>query len=129
MKRRVKSIVIIIAVALAVGMVPTNVSSAATKWFSKKLKIYRGESRTLKLKNIKTKKKKVKWSVLNPRIAKKRIQLKNKKKTSVTIVGKRAGCAFVKVSVGKKSYVYPVVVLIKRPQKTVADATPTPSVS
>lgn len=127
MKRRVKSIVIIIAVALAVGMVPTNVSSAATKWFSKNLIIYRGESRTLKLKNIKTKKKKVKWSLMLG--SKKRIQLKNKKKTSVTIVGKRAGGAFVKVSVGKKSYVYPVVVLIKRPQKTVADATPTPSVS
>ena len=68
-------------------------------------------------------KKKVKWSVTS---GKKNVTLSKKKKTGVTIKGKKAGKAKVQAKVGKKKYVCKVTVKKKSPKKT---PKPTPVVT
>lgn len=96
---------VVLVVALSVCLIPADKSMAATvKLSSKKLTIIVGKTKTLKLKNNK---KKVKWTVTS---GKKNVTLKNKKKTSVKIVGKKAGTAKIQAKIGKKKYVCKVTV-------------------
>lgn len=76
-----------------------------------------GASKTIK---IKCTKKKVKWSVVS---GKKNIKLKNKKKTSVKIVGVKRGTAKVQAKLGKKKYICRVTVRKSTPAKTITITT------
>ena len=77
-----------------------------------------GASKTIKIKG--TTKKKVKWSVVS---GKKNIKLKNKKKTSVKIVGVKRGTAKVQAKLGKKKYICRVTVRKSTPAKTITITT------
>ncbi len=79
---------------------PSSVNAAKkqVKFSAKKLTVQVGQSKKLKLKNDQ---KKVTWSVVS---GKKCISLKAKKKTGVTVKGKRAGKAKVQAKIGKKKY-------------------------
>lgn len=72
-----------------------------------------GASKTIKIKGTK---KKVKWSVVS---GKKNIKLKNKKKTSVKVVGVKRGTAKVQAKLGKKKYTCRVTVKKATPAKTI----------
>lgn len=76
-----------------------------------------GASKTIKIKGTK---KKVKWSVVS---GKKNIKLKNKKKTSVKIVGVKRGTAKVQAKLGKKKYICRVTVRKSTPAKTITITT------
>ena len=76
-----------------------------------------GASKTIKIKGTK---KKVKWSVVS---GKKNIKLKNKKKTSVKIVGVKRGTAKVQAKLGKKKYICRVTVKKVTPAKTITITT------
>lgn len=76
-----------------------------------------GASKTIKIKGTK---KKVKWSVVS---GKKNIKLKNKKKTSVKIVGVKRGTAKVQAKLGKKKYICRVTVRKATPAKTITITT------
>lgn len=76
-----------------------------------------GASKTIKIKGTK---KKVKWSVVS---GKKNIKLKNKKKTSVKIVGVKRGTAKVQAKLGKKKYICRVTVRKTTPAKTITITT------
>ena len=76
-----------------------------------------GASKTIKIKGTK---KKVKWSVVS---GKKNIKLKNKKKTSVKIVGVKRGTAKVRAKLGKKKYICRVTVRKTTPAKTITITT------
>lgn len=128
MRLRTK-ISVLLALALTVnGMAFINpVSTSAAKKVSlstKKLTVKVGQSKKLKLKNNK---KKVKWTVTS---GEKNIVLKSKKKTGVTVVGKKKGKAKVRVKIGKKKYTCKVTVKAKAKNKATptptAKATPTP---
>lgn len=77
-----------------------------------------GASKTIKIKG--TNKKKVKWSVVS---GKKNIKLKNKKKTSVKVVGVKRGTAKVQAKLGKKKYICRVTVRKATPAKTITITT------
>lgn len=96
-----KKFLVLLLLALAInGMVFINPRSAsAAKKVSlntKKLTVMVGQSKRLKLKNNK---KKVKWKVVS---GKKNISLRKKKKTGLTIVGRKKGTAKVQAVIGKK---------------------------
>lgn len=76
-----------------------------------------GASKTIKIKGTK---KKVKWSVVS---GKKNIKLKNKKKTSVKVVGVKRGTAKVQAKLGKKKYICRVTVIKSTPAKTITITT------
>lgn len=76
-----------------------------------------GASKTIKIKGTK---KKVKWSVVS---GKKNIKLKNKKKTSVKVVGVKRGTAKVRAKLGKKKYICRVTVRKSTPAKTITVTT------
>lgn len=76
-----------------------------------------GASKTIKIKGTK---KKVKWSVVS---GKKNIKLKNKKKTSVKVVGVKRGTAKVQAKLGKKKYICRVTVRKSTPAKTITITT------
>lgn len=76
-----------------------------------------GASKTIKIKGTK---KKVKWSVVS---GKKNIKLKNKKKTSVKVVGVKRGTAKVRAKLGKKKYICRVTVRKLTPAKTITITT------
>lgn len=76
-----------------------------------------GASKTIKIKGTK---KKVKWSVVS---GNKNIKLKNKKKTSVKIVGVKRGTAKVQAKLGKKKYICRVTVRKSTPAKTITITT------
>lgn len=75
-----------------------------TKLNSKKITVYVGEEKKLKLEHNK---KKVNWSVIS---GKKTIALKQKSKQGVTIVGKKAGTAKVSAQIGKKKFICSVTI-------------------
>ena len=106
-------------VSSAVLTNPTDASAAEKVALStKKLTVKVGQSRKLKLKNNE---KKVKWVVTS---GKKNITLKNKKKTGITVVGKREGTAKIQAKVGKRKYSCKVTVKA-RAKVTVKEAGPT----
>lgn len=82
-----------------------------------KVSLNGGASKTIKIKGTK---KKVKWSVVS---GKKNIKLKNKKKTSVKIVGVKRGTAKVQAKLGKKKYICRVTVRKSTPAKTITITT------
>ena len=110
MKKCKKMLAILLSLAVIVsGVVLTNPTSAnatkkKVKLSAKNLTVKVGQSKKLKLKNNK---KKVTWSVVS---GKKCVTLKAKKKTGVTVKGKKAGKAKVQAKVGKKKYTCTVTV-------------------
>lgn len=126
-RKGMKVFAVVLSGALALSMAPTGVTQAAktggkakvtkkVKLSAKKLTVTVGKKKTLKLKNNK---KKVKWTVTS---GKARIKLKSKKKTSVIVVGKKAGTAKVQAKVGKKKYTCKVTV--KAAKKKAGKSTP-----
>ncbi len=112
-----------LGVALIIGLVPMNAFAAKKISLSKKkVTIYKGKTKVLKVKNLK-KKQKVKWKIT---AGKKKIKLKAKKRTSVKIVAKKVGKAKVVAVIGKKKYT--CVVTVKK-KATTASASPDSSVS
>ena len=106
------------AFILLAGLVSVTLSgmradaAGKVKLSTKKLTITAGKKKVLKLKNNK---KKVKWTVVS---GKNKIKLSKKKKTSVTIQGKKAGKAKIQAKVGKKKYVCKVTVKAAPKKKT-----------
>lgn len=82
-----------------------------TKLSNKKITIYVGKEKKLKLEHNK---KKVNWSILS---GEKNITLKHKSKSGVTIVGKKEGTAKVSAQIGKKKFICHVN--IKKTKSTV----------
>ncbi|MCD7824522.1 MAG: hypothetical protein LUH14_00915 [Clostridiaceae bacterium] len=95
---------VVLAIVLGVEPATQKVAEAKVNLSTKKLTVEVGKTATLKLKNNK---KKASWKIVS---GKKYITLKSKKKTSVKIVGKKAGTAKVKAVVGKKKYTCTVTV-------------------
>ena len=112
MKKCKKTLTMVLSLSMIVsGAALTNSTSAdAAKkkvtLSAKKLAVNVGQSKKLKLKNNK---KKVTWSVVS---GKKCVTLKSKKKTGVTVKGKKAGKAKVQAKVGKKKYTCTVTVWV-----------------
>lgn len=106
MKTNQKIVILLLAFALILGMIPANQVSAAKKvsLSSKKVTVTKGKSKTLKVQNTK---KKVKWKILS---GKKYITLKKKGKVAVSIKGKKKGTAKVQATIGKKKLTCKVTV-------------------
>ena len=119
---RKKNLVTTVLVAsMLVGSVGVTSTPAEAKSKIKlsttKVSLNGGASKTIKIKGTK---KKVKWSVVS---GKKNIKLKNKKKTSVKIVGVKRGTAKVQAKLGKKKYICRVTVRKSTPAKTITITT------
>lgn len=109
---RKRKMIMCLVVVMMLSILPSEAYAAKkVKLSSKKLSLKVGQKKTLKLKNNK---KKVKWSVVS---GKKFVKLSAKKKTGVTIKGKKKGTAKVQAKIGKKKYTCKVVV--KQPRKSV----------
>ena len=127
MNTTVRKVTAVAAAAAMLIAVPSVSADAAKKvsLSSKKLEVKVGSSEKLKLKNSS---KKATWTIVS---GKKYVSLKNKKKKSVTVVGKKAGKAKVQAKVGKKKYTCTVTVKAKKSKKNKATAapknTPTPT--
>lgn len=102
--------------SLGVTSTPAEAKSKI-KLSTTKVSLNGGASKTIKIKGTK---KKVKWSVVS---GKKNIKLKNKKKTSVKIVGVKRGTAKVQAKLGKKKYICRVTVKKVTPAKTITITT------
>lgn len=129
MKKGKKALTLLLIFTLALSLFPQSAQAAKkkkVKLSKKTVTVKIGKTVKLKLKNNK---KKVKWTVIS---GKKNVTLSKKKKTGVTIKGKRAGTAKVQAKVGKKKYVCKVTVKKKKSaKKTVKkvqtiQTTPTP---
>lgn len=102
----------------SVGVTSTQADAKSKiKLSTTKVSLNGGASKTIKIKGTK---KKVKWSVVS---GKKNIKLKNKKKTSVKIVGVKRGTAKVQAKLGKKKYICRVTVRKSTPAKTITITT------
>ena len=102
---RKRKMIMCLVVVMMLSILPSEAYAAKkVKLSSKKLSLKVGQKKTLKLKNNK---KKVKWSVVS---GKKFVKLSAKKKTGVTIKGKKKGTAKVQAKIGKKKYTCKVVV-------------------
>ncbi len=110
---------------VCVMLLTTAIPAGAAKKLglsSKKLTVTVGASRKLSVKNTN---KKVKWSVKS---GKKYISLKKKKKTSVTVRGKKQGKAVILAKVGKRKLTCKVTVKkAKQSEESQATAAPTAS--
>lgn len=102
--------------SLGVTSTPAEAKSKI-KLSCKSMSLNGGASKTIKIKGTK---KKVKWSLVS---GKKNIKLKNKKKTSVKIVGVKRGTAKVQAKLGKKKYICRVTVKKVTPAKTITITT------
>lgn len=102
--------------SLGVTSTPVEAKSKI-KLSTTKVSLNGGASKTIKIKGTK---KKVKWSVVS---GKKNIKLKNKKKTSVKVVGVKRGTAKVQAKLGKKKYICRVTVRKSTPAKTITITT------
>ena len=102
--------------SLGVTSTPADAKSKI-KLSTTRVSLNGGASKTIKIKGTK---KKVKWSVVS---GKKNIKLKNKKKTSVKIVGVKRGTAKVQAKLGKKKYICRVTVRKSTPAKTITITT------
>lgn len=89
----------------------------------KSVTVYVGKTVKIKLKNNK---KKTKWTIIS---GKKYVSLSKKKKTSVTIKGKKAGKARVQAKIGKKKYIATVTVLEKVNVKQTKSSDVTPQIT
>lgn len=118
---------IVTVAAMAVSLLTGMETEAAAKpaLSEKKMNITVGTSKTLKVKKAK---KAVKWSLVS---GKGKVILKNKKKSSVQIVAKKAGKAKVQAKVGNQKLVCQVTVKEKQKKAPAAAGKPqnTPAVS
>lgn len=110
-KKRRRIICLVVIMILSVLLRSEAYAAKKVKLSSKIISLKVGQEKTLKLKNNK---RKVKWSVVS---GKKVVKLSAKKKTRVTIKGKKKGTAKVQAKIGKKKYTCKVVV--KQPKKSV----------
>ena len=106
MKKSKKSLVLLLIFALALSLFPQSAFAAKKKVKLDKKSVTVNVAKTVKIK-LQNNKKKVKWTVTS---GKKNLKLSKKKKTEVTIKGKKAGKAKVQAKVGKKKYVCKVTV-------------------
>ena len=91
---------------MALSLLPQSAFAAKKKVKLNKKTVTVNVGKTVKIK-LQNNKKKVKWTVTS---GKKNVKLSKKKKTEVTIKGKKAGKAKVQAKVGKKKYVCKVTV-------------------
>ena len=106
MRKMRRKIAVLLVFVLAFTMMPQNVLAAKKKVKLSKKSVTITVGKTVKVK-LKNNKKKVKWTVTS---GKKNVKLSKKKKTGVTIHGKKAGKAKVQAKVGKKKFVCKVTV-------------------
>ena len=117
-----KATAVVAAAAMIIASMPASADAAKKISLSpKKLEVKVGKSKKLQLKNNT---KKVTWSVVS---GKKCVSLKNKKKKSVTVVGKKAGKAKVQAKVGKKKYKCTVTVKAKKTDNNKTTSTNKPT--
>ena len=145
MKKMRRKLAVLLVFVLAFTMMPQNVLAAKKKVKLSKKSVTVTVGKTVKVK-LKNNKKKVKWTVTS---GKKNVKLSKKKKTGVTIHGKKAGKAKVQAKVGKKKFVCKVTVkkagtnqnadknngkktakpTVKPTEKPVLPSTPTPKLT
>lgn len=117
-KNLVTAVLVASMLAGTIGVTSTPAEAKSKiKLSTKSVSLNGGASKTIKIKGTK---KKVKWSVVS---GKKNIKLKNKKKTSVKIVGVKRGTAKVQAKLGKKKYICRVTVRKSTPAKTITITT------
>ena len=104
--KKQKSMVLLLIFAMALSLLPQSAFAAKKKVKLNKKMVTVNVGKTVKIK-LQNNKKKVKWTVTS---GKKNVTLSKKKKTEVTIRGKKAGKAKVQAKVGKKKYVCKVTV-------------------
>ena len=104
--KKQKSLVLLLIFAMALSLFPQSAFAAKKKVKLNKKTVTVNVGKTVKIK-LQNNKKKVKWTVTS---GKKNVTLSKKKKTEVTIKGKKAGKAKVQAKVGKKKYVCKVTV-------------------
>lgn len=131
MKRTKKAVAVLLAFAMvATSLVTGSASADAAKKpklsVSKKVTIYKGSTKTVTIKNVKSKDiKSLKWSTKSKKIA----TVKKSSKTKAKIKGVKVGkttitCTF---KVKKKKYTFKVTVTVKnKPKATPAPATTVP---
>lgn len=96
-----KLLVLLLITAVSMSLFPQSADAAKKNVKLNKKSITVNVGKTVKIK-LKNNKKKVKWTVIS---GKKNVALSQKKKTGVTIKGKKAGTAKVQAKVGKKKYI------------------------
>ena len=106
MKKVRGTVAFLLVFVLSFSVIPQNVLAAKKKVKLSKKSVTVTVGKTVKVK-LKNNKKKVKWTVTS---GKKNVKLSKKKKTGVTIHGKKAGKAKVQAKVGKKKFVCKVTV-------------------
>ena len=106
MKKVRSTVAFLLVFVLSFSVIPQNVLAAKKKVKLSKKSVTITVGKTVKVK-LKNNKKKVKWTVTS---GKKNVKLSKKKKTGVTIHGKKAGKAKVQAKVGKKKFVCKVTV-------------------
>ena len=106
MKKVRSTVAFLLVFVLSFSVIPQNVLAAKKKVKLSKKSVTVTVGKTVKVK-LKNNKKKVKWTVTS---GKKNVKLSKKKKTGVTIHGKKAGKAKVQAKVGKKKFVCKVTV-------------------
>ena len=106
MKKVRGTVAFLLVFVLSFSVIPQNVLAAKKKVKLSKKSVTVTVGKTVKVK-LKNNKKKVKWTVVS---GKKNVKLSKKKKTGVTIHGKKAGKAKVQAKVGKKKFVCKVTV-------------------
>lgn len=117
-KNLVTAVLVASMLAGTIGVTSTSADAKSkVKLSTTRVSLNGGASKTIKIKGTK---KKVKWSVVS---GKKNIKLKNKKKTSVKIVGVKRGTAKVQAKLGKKKYICRVTVRKSTPAKTITITT------
>ena len=104
--KKQKTLVLLLIFAMALSLLPQSALAAKKKVKLNKKTVTVNVGKTVKIK-LQNNKKKVKWTVTS---GKKNVKLSKKKKTEVTIKGKKAGKAKVQAKVGKKKYVCKVTV-------------------
>ena len=132
MKKVRSTVAFLLVFVLSFSVIPQNVLAAKKKVKLSKKSVTVTVGKTVKVK-LKNNKKKVKWTVVS---GKKNVKLSKKKKTGVTIHGKKAGKAKVQAKIGKKKFVCKVTVKKagtnqnkdKNDSKKTADPTATPTV-
>ena len=106
MKKVRSTVAFLLVFVLSFSVIPQNVLAAKKKVKLSKKSVTVAVGKTVKVK-LKNNKKKVKWTVVS---GKKNVKLSKKKKTGVTIHGKKAGKAKVQAKIGKKKFVCKVTV-------------------
>ena len=119
--RKQKTLVLLLIFAMALSLLPQSAFAAKKKVKLNKKTVTVNVGKTVKIK-LQNNKKKVKWTVAS---GKKNVTLSKKKKTEVTIKGKKAGKAKVQAKVGKKKYVCKVTVKVKKRANSSAKKTQT----